>query len=192
MGFIVGEQRLGELLLQDWGRRDFRRLFWYCRTAEAFQDVPFSLPFTYQALDGRFPGSRFILTVRDHAEQWYNSLMRFYANKISHRRIPTLEDLKAYTYVYPGYLYEANRLMNATPENDPFNKEALIASYNAHNNAVKEYFRHRPNDLLVLNVAEDGAYDRLCRFLDKPVIGRSFPWENRTDDIEKKLERHEG
>jgi hypothetical protein len=60
----------------------------------------------------------------------------------------------------------------------------LIASYNAHNHAAMEYFRHRPEDLLALNVAEPGAYDKLCDFLGKPHIGKEFPWENKTVDIE--------
>ena len=192
LGFMVGDQRLGELLLHDWARRDFRRLFRYCCSAEAFQDIPFSLPFTFQALDSRFRNSRFILTVRDNPEQWYNSLCRFLAVKFGQGRLPTIIDLKNAGYVYPGYACEANRLVHTTPEEDPYNKEMLIAKYNAHNAAVLEYFRHRPGDLLVLNVSEDGAYDRLCRFLDRPVTGRTFPWENRTPDIEQKQGPHGG
>lgn len=192
LGFLVGDQRRGELLLHDWARRDFRRLFRYCRTAEAFQDIPFSLPFTFQALDSRFRNSRFILTVRDNPEQWYNSLCRFLAVKFGQGRLPTNTDLKNARYVYPGYAYEANRLVHTTPEEDLYNKEMLIAKYNAHNSAVLEYFRHRPGDLLVLNVAKDGAYDRLCQFLDKPAMSRSFPWENRTADMEEKRVRNDG
>ena len=183
LGLVVGVQSLAERLLHDWARRDFRRLFLYCYTAQAFQDVPFSLPFTFQALDQRFPGSKFILTVRDSPEQWYESLTRFYAARFGHGHTPTLEDLKAAVYVYPGFLYEANRLLHSTPADDPYNKDMLIAEYNAHNNAVLEYFRHRPGDLLVLNVAEPGAYDKLCDFLGKPRTGRAFPWENKTADV---------
>ncbi|MCX6032765.1 MAG: hypothetical protein NT169_26210 [Chloroflexi bacterium] len=186
LGLVVGAQSLAERLLHDWARRDFRRLFLYCHTAQAFQDVPFSLPYTFQALDQRFPGSKFILTMRDSPEQWYNSLTRFHAALFGHGRIPTAEDLKAARYVYPGFMYEANRLLYSTPEDDLYNRDALIAGYNAHNNAVLAYFRHRPEDLLVLNVAEPGAYDKLCRFLERPCVGKDFPWENRTANIENK------
>jgi hypothetical protein len=186
LGLIVGEQWLAERLLHDWARRDFRRLFLYCHTAQAFQDVPFSWPFTFQALDQKFPGSKFILTVRDSPEQWYESLTRFHAGLLGHGRIPTLDDLKVATYVYPGFMFEANRLLYNTPPDDPYHKDWLIASYNAHNDAVLEYFRHRPGDLLVLNVAEPDAYDRLCEFLGKPCTGQEFPWENRTADVEKR------
>jgi hypothetical protein len=182
MGLIVGVQWLAELMLYDWARRDFRRLFLYCLTAQAFQDAPFSYPFTFQALDQRFPGSQFILTVRDSPEQWYDSLTRFHTALLGLDHIPTVDDLKAATYIRRGFMYDANRLVHATPPDDPYNRDVLIADYDAHNNAVVEYFRHRPVDLLVLNVAELGAYAKLCRFLGKPCTGEQFPWENKTAD----------
>ena len=154
----------------------------YCYTAQAFQDIPFSLSFTFQAMDQKFPGSKFILTVRDSAEQWYNSLTRFHAASFGNGHIPTLEDLKAAEYIRRGWAYEANRLLYNTPPDDLYNKDMLIALYNAHSDAIQEYFRHRAGDLLVLNVAEPGAYDRLCDFLGKPHTGKAFPWENRTSD----------
>jgi len=152
-------------------------------SAQAFQDIPFSLSFTFQALDQRFPGSKFILTVRDSPEQWYTSLTRFHAALFGKNgQIPTLDDLKAAKKVYPGWAYEAKQLLYETPLDDPYNKEILISSYIAHNEAVREYFRHRPGDLLTLNVAEPGAYDKLCDFLGKPRSGKVFPWENKTSD----------
>lgn len=190
LGFIVGEQSLAGRLLKDWARRDFHRLYWYCHTAQAFQDIPFSLPYTFQALDQRFPGSRFILTVRDNPEQWYESLTRFHATLCGHGRIPTAEDLKSATYIYPGFMYEVNRLLYSTPVGDLYNRAALIASYNAHNHVILEYFRHRQGDLLVLNVAKPDAYDKLCRFLGRPCKSRDFPWENKSVDREQRIEDH--
>ncbi len=52
-----------------------------------------------QALDQKFPGSKFILTIRNSPEQWYESLTRFHAVLFGHDRIPTSDDLKAATYV---------------------------------------------------------------------------------------------
>jgi hypothetical protein len=48
---------------------------------------------------------------------------------------------------------------------------------------VKDYFRNRMPDLLVLDVAEKGAYRKLCDFLGKPCESDSFPWENKTHKI---------
>lgn len=183
LGLAVGDQFQAEWLAKDWATRDFRRLFRYCHTAQAFQDIPFSWPFTYQALDQRFPGSKFILTVRNSADEWYGSLTRFLAAMFGHGRIPTLEDLRTADYIRPGAAYEYNRMLYDTPADDPYNKAALIASYEAHNRAVIEYFRHRPGDLLVLNVAEPEAYPKLCAFLGKPAVSGAFPWENKTDAV---------
>ena len=46
--------------------------------------------------------------------------------------------------------------------------------------SVKEYFRHRSENLLVLNVGQKGAYGRLCDFLGKESAREEFPWENKT------------
>ncbi|HUW94309.1 MAG TPA: sulfotransferase [Anaerolineae bacterium] len=54
----------------------------YCRGAEAFQDIPFSLRYTYQALDNAFPGSRFVLSVREDEDEWYRSLIRFHQKRL--------------------------------------------------------------------------------------------------------------
>ena len=183
-GLVVGEQWIAERLIHDWGRRDFRRLFRFCLTAQAFQDVPFSWPFTYQALDQRFPGSKFILTVRNSPEQWHESLTRFHAALFGPRSLSSVEHLNAARYNRPGLAGEANRLLNDTPPDDPYNRDALIARYVHHNYAVREYFRHRPGVLLVLNVAEPDAFDKLCDFLGRPRTGLPFPWENKTRDHE--------
>jgi hypothetical protein len=73
-----------------------------------------------------------------------------------------------------------NRLNYTAPESNPYQKDILIQSYVDYNNSVIEYFRHRPEDLLVLNVAERGAYRKLCEFLNQPVTQEEFPWENKT------------
>jgi hypothetical protein len=156
LGYIMGDQATAELLtIQYWGKRDFRRIIRYCYTAQAFQDVPFSKPYTYQALDMAFPNSKFILTVRDSSDQWYNSITRFHAKMWEKNgRIPTKKDLQQASYRYKGMAWDANRLSYTSPEDDPYRKADLVAYYERHNAAVIEYYRHRPGDLLVLNVAE--------------------------------------
>tara|TARA_R110002012_G_scaffold319389_2_gene539628 strand:+ start:11786 stop:12097 length:312 start_codon:yes stop_codon:yes gene_type:complete len=60
-GYDLGNQRQGELLLDAWYARDFNQIIEYCHTAEAFQDVPFSLPDTYKELDEAFPDAKFFV-----------------------------------------------------------------------------------------------------------------------------------
>ena len=181
LGFIVGNQRRGELLLEDWAQRDFSKIIKLCYTAEFFQDVPFSLPYTFVALDQQFKNSKFILTERDSAEQWYNSITKFHGRKWGKDgQIPTKEDLVNADYIYKGRAWRANRLMFDTPENQPYQKDRLLSFYNNYNDNVKYYFRTRPDDLLVLNVGENGAYKKLCDFLKVESKRKEFPWKNKT------------
>lgn len=180
-GYVVGNQRQAELLFDDWVKRDFRRIIRYCRTAQFFQDAPFSLPYTFMAVDQAFPVSKFILTLRDNAEIWYNSLVRFHSKLWGNGNIPpTSEDLRNATYIYKGFPYHSRFCVNNVPEEDPYNKNVLIDYYNTHNKNVIDYFRHRPNELLVINlkIAED--YSRFCKFIGCKQIRDHFPWENRT------------
>lgn len=186
LDYKVGHQRTAEKLHKEWSIRDFKAIIDYCKTAEFFQDFPFSKPFTFVALDQAFPGSKFILTVRDTPEQWYNSITKFHAKLWGgNGRIPTKEDLQNATYIYKGHPWVMNRLNYTTPESDPYQKDILIQSYIDYNNSVIEYFRHRPGDLLLLNVAEKGAYAKLCEFLDVKTNKTDFPWENKTADIKR-------
>lgn len=181
LGFTVGYQGKAEGLIHYWAQRDFNPIIKYCHSAQFFQDIPFSLPYTYIALDYAFPNSKFILTVRDDEEQWYNSITNFHAKKWGREnRIPTQEDLQSANYIYKGYPWEANRLIFDTPRSDPYNKELLIQFYKGHNREIIKFFRHRPNDLLVVNVAEEGALKMLCDFLGVSSNHKKFPWNNRT------------
>lgn len=181
--YSLGNQITAELLLEAWNARDFKPIIKYSKTAEAFQDIPFSLPGTYQALDENFKNAKFILTERDSAEQWYKSLTKFHSKLWADgERIPTTEDLKKANYRAPGYTYRANRYIYNTPENDPYNKALMLKFYNAHNQAVKAYFKSRPEKLLTINVSNASDYAKLCLFLNKPVSATDFPWKNKTAD----------
>jgi hypothetical protein len=131
-------------------------------------------------MDKAFPGSKFILSVRDNADQWYRSLTRFHAKKFGKGgRIPTAEDLKAATYVIPGMMYDLVGVYGTSDEN-PYNEEVMKAQYEKHNQDVIEHFKDRPDDLLVINVAEKDAYIKFCKFIGQSPIYDTFPWENKT------------
>ncbi len=180
LGLKMGLQARGEMLTKDWARRDFARIIDLCRTADAFQDVPFSLPFTFQALDTGFPGSKFILTVRDTPEQWFESLKRFHTRIVNKGRLPTADDLREFDYRYKGYLWEGFVTNYGDDERLLYDRDAYVASYLEHNRTVTNYFRHRPDDLLVLNVSQPDAMRRLCEFLGYPYRGQPMPHLNRS------------
>ena len=61
MGFRVGNQAKAERLMEDWAQRKFHNIVEYCKSADAFQDAPFSNDYTYQVMDYAFPESKFVL-----------------------------------------------------------------------------------------------------------------------------------
>lgn len=174
----VGNQARAELLLHDWSKRDFRRIIRYCRWAEAFQDIPFSYPDTFCAVDKAFPHSRFILTVRRDAEEWYDSLVRYHTMLIGKNRIPNADDLRRFDYRYPGFLWDAQRYRYGDDESLLYNREWYIQCYEEHNSNVIRYFKDRPTDLLVLNVADSDAMERLLTFLGYAYTGQKMPHAN--------------
>ena len=95
-------------------------------------------------------------------------------------QVPTADDLRRAPYCRKGFLYNTVR-MHGTPDDDPYNAEIMIRNYRRHNREVMDYFRTRPGDLLVLNLAEPGAYQRFLAFLGLPNDPEgAFPWENRS------------
>ena len=63
-----------------------------------------------------------------------------------------------------------------------------------HNREVREHFRDRPDDLLVIDLTRDGRWEPICEFLGHPVpgpavsalqqAGSSAPAAGRTGDRE--------
>ncbi|NKB49661.1 MAG: hypothetical protein GKS02_09930 [Alphaproteobacteria bacterium] len=179
-GLTLGSQNTGESLVYDWAARKFDRIVEFARSAQAFQDVPFSLPYTYQILDHSFPGSKFILSVRDNEDQWYASAVRFHTKIIGQNRIPTADDLKNFMYHHQGYVWDVTRLTYGINEETLYDEKIFKSHYLRHNYAVREYFRYRPRDLLVINLADDQAEARLGSFLGLESFAGILPHLNKS------------
>ncbi|GAA0871243.1 hypothetical protein GCM10009117_03890 [Gangjinia marincola] len=175
--YRMGDQKLGERLVNEYANGNFKPVLKLCKTADAFQDAPFSWPYTWLILYHYYPNAKFILTVRDE-EKWYESVVSFHSKQFKNAQGPlTKEDMKEVTYIYKGWLWEANRAIWKTPEDDIYKKDMLIANYRRHNEDVQHFFRDK-NNLLVLDVSKDDAYSKLCSFLDKPKLRDKFPHKN--------------
>lgn len=183
-GYRMGDQGKGELLLANYAQRNFKAIINFCKTADAFQDAPFCFQHTYQALDQYFPHAKFILTMRDSDAVWYHSLVSFHSKMFADgERTPTWEDLKNASYRYKGYVAEVRRkVFGILEDEDPYHEVKLKHYYNTHNASVIDYFKNKDN-LLILNVREADAYQKLCGFLNKEALYDVFPWENKTSEI---------
>jgi len=120
----------------------------------AFEDNPW--PLLYRQLDEACPGAKFIFTYRD-PQRWIRSASRYFGAKNN----ATLD-----------LLYERSRFQIAG------NEAITLARYERHNAEVLEYFRDRPQDLLVWNLEEQSEWGPLCRFLECPTPRFQFPHAN--------------
>lgn len=103
-----------------------------------FEDSPWY--HIYRELDQRYPGSKFILTVRK------DSL----------------------THAKSSWAHGVRRGLRSGGI-DPKYLEEKVRIYEEHNNGVLEYFKDRPNDLLVLCWENGDGWEKLCSFLEVPV-----------------------
>jgi len=108
----------------------------------------------YPELDERFPGSRFILTIRD-PDRWLESVLQHFGD----------ENIVHHEWIYG----------TSSAKQDP---DRYRAHYLRHNEAVREYFADRPDDLLVLDLAAGDGWPELCAFLGVPVPPYEFPHAN--------------
>lgn len=127
----------------------------------AATDLP--IPLLYQQLDKAYPGSRFVLTVRDDRE-WLASVRKHFD--------PTQNRWRRGWDNDPF----SNRIHRILYGRMDFDAETMLARYQRHNAEVREYFRDRPGDLLITNGA---GWRELCPFLDVPMPDVPYPHANR-------------
>jgi len=60
---------------------------------------------------------------------------------------------------------------------DVENKEDIILRYKKYNNDVINYFKNtnQLNKLLIMDITKGDGYDKLCSFLNLPILNESFP-----------------
>lgn len=193
IGLKVAPQQEGELLGMQAYRGHFGGLSGYIERYDAFQDAPFSVKTTFAQVDALFPGSKFILTVRE-PEAWFNSLRNF------HRKImrvpagqpgPTREHIEGFGYLYPGYLAQLAQANYLLQEGDDgrlrvnwdlaYDRDHYVAGYLERNRAVMRHFSERPDDLLVIDLTLESDTARVVDFLGLPTsLVTPMPHANKT------------
>ena len=127
---------------------------------EALTDTP--IPSFYRELDVRYPGSKFILTVRD-SEGWLKSCK------------------KQFTPRFAGIQTDAHkRLFIDLYGTDAFDEQGFARGYERFVSGVREYFKNRQGDLLIIDIAAGEGWGKLCPFLERPVPDIPFPKANVT------------
>jgi hypothetical protein len=120
---------------------------------DAFQDNPW--PIIFREMDGSYPGSRFILTLRS-PDSWISSQVKHFGRQTTPMR---------------AWIYGVG-----CPQG---NESVYLKRFEEHNRAVQEYFKDRPSDLLVLNLSSGDGWEKLCPFLGADVPDIPFPHANK-------------
>jgi hypothetical protein len=124
----------------------------------------------YAQLDTLYPNSKFILTVRDQVS-WLRSLQKHWLYEFE------LLDKNngIYPLDYESHVEITNFLKVAVFGCCDFNPIRMAYVYDLHCQNVINYFRDRPQDLLVLNICEGEGWEKLCTFLKQPFPVQPFP-----------------
>ena len=143
-------------------KNDYKKVLKIIDSFDAIEDTTWYI--IYKELDKLLPGSKFILTIRDE-QSWYKSVSRH------------IGDLRS---AHHEWIYGKGK---GLPKDY---KENTINVYNNHNKEVVEYFKNRPNDLLIIDFTKGDRWDKLCDFLDKDIPKELFPHANNSKRIKKK------
>ena len=155
-------QLLFEKNINYYYKNDFNNIIKLCENETIFQDIPFSLPETYKYLDKYFNNAKFILTIRNNSEEWYNSLLNFHKKifykkkKITKSLVKSIKKYDIYKFI--KYIYK-------TDDDDLYNKEKIKKIYENYNNDIIEYFKNT-DKLIVINLSIDNDFNRLLNFLN--------------------------
>lgn len=117
----------------------------------AYLDL-YTVRMNFPAFDSDYPGSKFIMTTRCDVD-WVESCKRQRAKR---------SDSPFYHYWY----YQSI---------DQWKLEKMVHEY-----AVRVYFSDRPEDLLIMDITAGDGWEKLCKFLDKPIPKTKFPHKNRS------------
>jgi len=127
---------------------------------DAFTDTP--IPSIYRQLDQHYPGSKFILTVRD-TDAWLKSARKQFTPQHAQQRGDAI-----------------NHIFDELYGSHSFDEAGFRDGYRRFIDSARQYFADRPDDLLVIDISRKDAWQSLCGFLGRPVPDLPFPKANVT------------
>ena len=143
-----------------WERNGTECLFNIFNKKQAFSDGPWH-DCDYRILDQNFPNSKFIILERDN-DDWIQS-------KEKHESpLHNTNDING------NWLYE-----EWVTDRENYIKKELAFKENKYN-GIKEYFKDRPDDLLVMNICKGEGWEKLCPFLGITIPTEAFPFSNKS------------
>ncbi|MHA1408732.1 MAG: sulfotransferase family protein [Candidatus Odinarchaeia archaeon] len=145
-------------------------MFW--RTLDikdAFSDM--TICCIFELLDCLYPNSKFIYTIR-RMDEWLKSSKNKFSKPLGNWSI-----------------YGSLKLLFGKRYYD---EELWKKGYIKYDKRVRDYFKDREQDLLIINICEgkdSEKWEKICTFLNKPIPDVEFPYLNKYKKAEKN-ERH--
>jgi sulfotransferase family protein len=136
---------------------------------DAATDTPICA--TFEGLDAAYPGSRFVLTVREK-ESWLDSCQRFFREGMVDDWLHANPENPRLDYIRSihGKLYGR----------PTFDREQFSRAHDVYNQRVRRHFHDRPEDLLTIDICAGEGWDSLCEFLGLPHPKTQFPYVDPT------------
>jgi hypothetical protein len=123
-------------------------------------DLPIAI--LYKELDRAYPGSKFILTVRDEVD-WLVSARDHWSYE--HNKFRPDWD------AWPA----ADLIHRATYGRKTFDPIVFLERYRRHNAEVREYFKKRPAHFLEMDMSKGAGWKELCPFVERPIPNEGYP-----------------
>jgi hypothetical protein len=131
----------------------------------------------FEDLDAAYPGSKFVLTVRDE-EGWLKSCENHWASRPAFQEAPP-PGKDVGPEEHRTHMEIRRFLRAAVYASYDFHRERFLRAYRRHVEAVKAYFADRPDDLLVLAIAHGEGFEKLAPFLGVPTPNQPFPHKGK-------------
>lgn len=139
-----------------------QQIFKFIHRNTIFQDLPF--PMMFKSLTVKYPDARFILTLRKDPSTWYQSLVN---NAEAKKNVLHIRYLRKMVYGHE------------MP--DEKNWKEFIDKYMDHEYWVRKWFELNPELKFIELCWENGdGWEKLCKFLDKPIPDHPFPHKNQS------------
>jgi len=126
----------------------------------------------FKNLDVQYPGSKFILTVRDK-EDWLRSTKKHFRGEERYER----KDHEILTKASQNLkLFWLRSAVYGTPVWD---RELFSNVYDEHVINCTKYFKKRSKSFLIMDICAGQGWNVLCPFLGKDVPDMKFPYKHR-------------
>lgn len=134
----------------------------------------------YPQLDELFPQSKFILTIRNKTD-WLRSLEKHWQGRPAFVDPDSDPDFDPFTNEI--HLNIRRLLRSANYGCYEFSSHRLSYAYDHHYQSVMNYFSDRPDSLLILDICKGEGWEKLCPFLDKPLVSFPFPFVKKQSTL---------